>query len=64
MWLCRRLAAVALIGPLAYKPPYASGAALDKGKKRNKIKKIKNKFTPDSLSRGTVESSKFQRFLS
>ena len=27
LWLCCRLAAVALIQPLAWKPPYAAGAA-------------------------------------
>ena len=32
LWLWCRPAAVALIGPLAWKPPYATGAAL-KGKK-------------------------------
>ena len=31
-----RLAAVALIGPLAWEPPYAAGAALEKGKKTKK----------------------------
>ena len=36
LWLWRRLAATAPIGPLARKPPYAAGAAL----KRQKDKKI------------------------
>ena len=35
LWLWRRLAAVALIGPLAREPPYAAGAAL-KGKKKKR----------------------------
>ena len=34
MWLWRRPAATALIGPLAQEPPYAAGVAL----KRQKIK--------------------------
>ena len=33
-WLWYRLAAVAPIGPLAWKPPYVSGAALKSKKKR------------------------------
>jgi len=38
-WLWHRLAATALIRPLAWEPPYAVGAALEKGKKtKNKIK--------------------------
>ena len=32
LWLWRRLAAVALIRPLAWEPPYAVGAALEKKK--------------------------------
>ena len=32
--LWRRLAAAALIGPLAWKPPYSVGAALEKAKKK------------------------------
>ena len=39
LWLWRRLAATALIGPLAWEPPYASGTVLkrkEKKKKRNK----------------------------
>ena len=39
LWLWRRPAAVAPIGPLAWEPPYAAGAAL----KRQKTKK-KKKF--------------------
>ena len=37
LWLWRRLAATALIGPLAWEPPYAAGAAL------NRLKNKKNK---------------------
>jgi len=42
LWLWRRPAATALIRPLAWEPPYAVGAALEKAK-RQKDKKIKNK---------------------
>ena len=36
LWLWRRSAATALIRPLAWKPPYASGVALEKDKKQTK----------------------------
>ena len=32
VWLGRRPVATALIGPLAWEPPYAAGAALEKKK--------------------------------
>ena len=45
LWLWCRWAAVALIGPLAWEPPYAVGVALrskeEKKKKPNKKKKKK-----------------------
>jgi len=34
LWLWHRLAATALIGPLAWEPPYATGAGLEKDKKK------------------------------
>ena len=37
LWLWHRVAAVALTGPLAWEPPYASGAAL---KSKNKQKEL------------------------
>ena len=43
LWLWCRSAATALIGPLAWEPPYAVGAALEKAK-RPKKKKKKVKF--------------------
>ena len=36
LWLCCRPAAVALIQPLAWEPPYAAGAALESQKQTNK----------------------------
>ena len=42
LWLWRRLAAIALITPLAWEPPCATGAALGKAK-RQKKKKTKTK---------------------
>ena len=38
LWLWCRPAAVALIGPLAWEPPYAAGAALRRQKKKKKKK--------------------------
>ena len=45
LWLWRRLAVAAQIGPLARKPPYAASAAL-KSKKKKRIQLIS--ITPDS----------------
>ena len=39
LWLWHRSVATALIRPLAWEPPYAVGAALEKGKKTKKKKK-------------------------
>ena len=39
LWLRRRLAATAPIGPLAWEPPYASGAAQEIAKQTKKTKK-------------------------
>ena len=36
LWLWCRLAAVALIRPLAWEPPYATGAALKRKKRKKK----------------------------
>ena len=40
LWLWSRPAAVALIQPLAWEPPYAAGAALKRQKDKNKNKKV------------------------
>jgi len=49
LWLWRRPVATAPIGPLAWEPPYAMGAALKqnktKQKKTKQNKKINGKFT-------------------
>ena len=42
LWLWCRPAAAAPIQPLAWKPPYAEGAALEKAQKDKKEKKKKN----------------------
>ena len=36
LWLWRRPAAIALIRPLAWEPPYATGVALEKAKRQKK----------------------------
>ena len=38
LWLWLRLAATALIGPLAWKPPYATGVALEKTKRQTHMR--------------------------
>ena len=43
LWLWCRLAATSPIRPLAWEPPYASGAALEKAKKTKKTKKERKK---------------------
>ena len=40
LWLWRRPAAIALIQPLAWEPPCATGAALKKIGKKEKMKSI------------------------
>ena len=39
LWLWRRLAAIALIGPLAWEPPCAGGMALEKAKRKKRKEK-------------------------
>ena len=43
LWLWHRPAATAPIGPLAWEPPYATGAALEKAKGQKKKKKKKER---------------------
>ena len=53
LFLWRRLAATAPIRPLAWEPPYAPAAALEKDKKTNKQKKKKRKdWCPDIMWSG------------
>ena len=52
LWLWHRLVAVALIGPLAWEPPYAMGVALEKGKKtKKKTKQQKQKLQKKKIDR-------------
>jgi len=43
LWLWHRPEAIAPIRPLAWEPPYAVGAALEKAKKKKKKKKKESK---------------------
>ena len=45
LWLWRQPAAIALIGPLAWEPPYATGAALEKAKRQKQNKTNKKTHT-------------------
>ena len=44
LWLWRRPAATALIRPLAWEPPHATEAALEKAKRQRKKKKVKKEI--------------------
>ena len=53
LWLWRRPVATALIRPLAWEPPYATGAAQEIAKKtKKKKKKDKDKYHMTSLRCG------------
>ena len=58
LWLWRRLVATAPIGPLAWEPPYAAGAAQEIATttkdKRQKTKKKKKRKEMGSSHRGSV----------
>ena len=49
LWLWYGPAATALIGPLAWEPPYAMGAALEKTKKKKKKKVTVKPSEPDLM---------------
>ena len=53
LWLWRRLAAAALIRPLAWEPPYAAGAALEKDEKTKKEKRKEKNCSYRSSYRGS-----------
>jgi len=55
LWLWRWPAAVALIRPLAWEPPYAVGAALKSQKKPKKKKKKQERKERRSSHHGSVE---------
>ena len=49
LWLWCRPVAMALIGPSAWEPPYAEGAAQEKGKKTKKKKRVTIFFLYSSI---------------
>ena len=55
LWLWRRLAATVPIRSLACEPPYATGAALEKTKKKRK-KKRKLDITNDKFNHILIDS--------
>ena len=64
LWLWHRLVAIAPIRPLAWEPPCATGAALEKGKKTKKKKKKEKKYISlknqkDSRNRKPVRRMKY-----
>ena len=54
LWLWCRPTATALIRPLAWEPPYAMGAALEKAKKKKEKKKKKKKKKERNRQDGRV----------
>ena len=53
LWLWRRPAATALIGPLAWEPPYAEGVTLEKAKRqKNPQKPCSSVFISKSFEEG------------
>ena len=54
LWLWRRLVATALIRALAWEPPYATGAALEKAKRQTHKTINKNKIAFFVLPRSQV----------
>ena len=56
LWLWHRPVAAALIRPLAWEPPYAVGAALEKKGKKDKKKKKKKPNYKWSIIYNTSES--------
>ena len=62
LWLRHRLAATAPIRPLAWEPPYASGAALEKAKRQKKKKKEKDQVL-SMLRPGSLLLHRFDPWL-
>ena len=50
LWLWRRLVATALIGPLAWEPPYAAGAVQEIAKRQKNKKTKQNKKNEPHVS--------------
>ena len=59
-WLWRRAAAIAPIRPLAWEPPYATGAALEKAKRQKKKKKKERERERDTKIKNTSITLPFE----
>ena len=55
LWPWRRPVATVLIHPLAWEPPYATGAALKRQKEKKKKERKKEKKNTNSLAGGKME---------
>ena len=62
LWLWRRLVAAALVGPLAWKPPYAMGVAQEQVKrpKKKKSSGLGLREITESLLQMMVRSAKMK----
>ena len=60
LWLWLRPAATAPIRPLAWEPPYAVGAALEKVKRQKKKKKKKKKKSNPTWNLSVLKRQNFQ----
>ena len=54
LWLWCKLAATVPIGPLAWEPPYATGAVLEKAKRQKKKKRRKKKKPAEESTQGNA----------
>ena len=61
LWLWCRPAATAPIGPLAWKPPYAEGAALEKTKKKTKKENERKKPKREETTEHTTGKGHIQK---
>ena len=57
LWLWRRIAATARIGPLAWEPPYAAAAAQEMAKRQKRKKKESSLYNRFPLFSGRILAS-------
>jgi len=58
LWLWSRLAATAPIRPLAWEPPYAAGATLEKAKRQKETNNNNNRFLKRNMTNYLKEEEK------
>ena len=61
LWLWLRLAATALIRPLAWEPPYATRAAQEMAKRQKKKRKKKKRNILNQIERKTIRGIDFKK---